>query len=40
MKFNGSHGDPLRDFKEWGCPYKNTYISAATHHSLLILVPH
>ena len=38
VKLHGFHGNPLCDFKEWGCFYKNTHISAATHHSTLNLV--
>ena len=39
MKFYGLRGNPLCDFKEWGCTYKNTHISAATHPRILNLVP-
>ena len=39
MKFHGFHGNPFRNLKEWGHTYKNTHISAATHHIILNLVP-
>ena len=38
MKFNGFHGNPLCDFKEWGYAYNNTHISTATHLGLLNMV--
>ena len=37
MKLHGFHGNPC-DFREWGCFYKNTHISAATHPRTLNLV--
>ena len=40
MKFHGFHGNPLCNFKEWECMYKNSYISAATHSRLLNLASH
>ena len=38
VKLHGFHAKPLRNFKEWGCLYKNTHISAATHPRTLHLV--
>ena len=31
MKFYGLHGNPLCDFKEWGCTYKKNHISTAPY---------
>ena len=36
MKFHGFHGNLLLYSKEWGCTYKNSHISAATHHIIII----
>ena len=38
VKLHGFHGNPKYNFKEWGCTYKNTRISAATHPRILNLV--
>ena len=37
-KLHGFHGNPVCDFKEWGCFYENTHISGATHPRTLNLV--
>ena len=37
MEFHGSYGDPLRGLNELGCTYKQSFISAATHHRALNL---
>ena len=31
FKINGSHGNPLYDFKDWEHSYKTIHISAASH---------
>ena len=38
VKLHGFHGNLLCDFKEWGCFYKNSHISAATRPRTLNLV--
>ena len=37
-EMHGFHGNPLCDFKEYGCTYKNAHISAATYPRTLNLV--
>ena len=39
VKLYGFHGNPLCDFRECGCTYKNAHITAATHHRKLNFVP-
>ena len=38
LKWHGSHGNPLWDFKDWECSFKFIYISAASHSRTLNLV--
>ena len=38
VKLHGFHGNQLCDFRELGCTYKLTHISAATHPRLLNIV--
>ena len=38
VELHGFHGNPLHNFKERGCTYKNTHISAAIHPRTLNLV--
>ena len=38
VTLHGFHGNPLYDFEEWECFYKNTHISAATHPRTVNLV--
>ena len=38
VKLHGFHDNPLCDFKEWGCFYKNTHISAASHPRIINVV--
>ena len=40
VKLHGFHGNTLNDIKEWGCTYKNTHISAATHLGIKLIVRH
>ena len=39
LKWHGFHGNPLCDFKDWECSFKNILISAASHHRTLNLAP-
>ena len=38
LKWHGFHGNPLYDFKDWECSFKNIHISAVSHHRILNLV--
>ena len=38
LKWHGFHGNPICDFKDWECSFKNIHISAAAHPRTLILV--
>ena len=38
LKWHGFHGNPLCDFKDWECSFKNIHISAVSHPRTLNLV--
>ena len=38
LKWHGFHGNPLCDFNDWECSFKNIHISAASHPGTLNLL--